>query len=254
MPYIHDYCDRWCARCQLTSRCLSHAVEKWITARKDLPLADGYESLSFSLEEEAIYAIARDRGATPESLLGEDQLEGTREELEKAEGDEDDDEAFSLLREQDVYYCFCIYELLIDEQQESLYEMLDRIEDNAGDLERVRRVEESLSEVNWYMDLLYSKLKRAYYACSVPVMALADAAGSAKVALLAADASVKAWTVLRDELPEVCAKINWIVVTLEQIREELTTRFPGAVGFKRPGFDSEKPARGRKRAATGRWI
>lgn len=26
IPGIYNYCDRWCERCQFTSRCLSHSI------------------------------------------------------------------------------------------------------------------------------------------------------------------------------------------------------------------------------------
>jgi len=28
IPGVYNYCDRWCERCALASRCLNHAMEK----------------------------------------------------------------------------------------------------------------------------------------------------------------------------------------------------------------------------------
>ncbi len=28
IPGIYNYCDRWCERCQFTSRCLNHSIEE----------------------------------------------------------------------------------------------------------------------------------------------------------------------------------------------------------------------------------
>jgi hypothetical protein len=220
-----------------------------------------YEMLLFAPEEEIIREIAREQGVSPDALLGEDPLGELRDELEETEGNDGDDEANIVLCEEEVHDCFCIYERLIDEQQERLYALIDVIEET-GDLQRVNRIEEALAEVNWYLDLMYAKLKRAYYAASIHEVfpevlevARGDARGSARVVLLTVDASTRAWQALGRELPDAGTKIGWMLAILEQVREEVTGRFPDASTFKRPGFDdgARKAPRVKGRPATGRW-
>ena len=61
-------------------------------------------------------------------------------------------------------------------------------------------------EVNWYLDLIHSKIRRAlygYYIYSDKINATQeedDYNGSAKVALLAVEISQNAWMVLRERL------------------------------------------------------
>ncbi|MDR2131568.1 MAG: hypothetical protein LBP56_10480 [Odoribacteraceae bacterium] len=256
VPCIYDYCDRWCDRCTFTSRCLNFAIDRKLqevagdSETGELPAEDEDDGLGYGEDPEngIIREIARERGVSVEVLVGGDSLGDLRTEFEDAESDDEDDEASLLLSEEDVYSCFCLYERLIDEDQEELYLLIDAMEEASGEgsqaeyLARVNRIEDSLSEINWYLDLLYAKLKRAYYAASFYISggnerALADANGSAKVVLLAVAASTSAWVALREELPEVRGKIEWLLVILEQIHDDVTCRFPDARTFKRPGFD-----------------
>ena len=64
-----------------------------------------------------------------------------------------------------------------------------------------------------------------------------DADGSAKVALLGIERSFAAWSVLRDAIPESAQATLDLMRRLMQLRLAVDRRFPGARGFRRPGFD-----------------
>jgi hypothetical protein len=253
IPGIHDYCDQWCERCALAARCLHFAIE-----RKAQEMTGGPDPLPEEEEvdedfvprmhdeeiydEEILDELARDLGVPVEALAWEDELKEFREDLEDAENEDENGEASLVLYEEDVYTCFCLYERLIDEYQEALYSLIDTIEEVDEDIARVDRVEEILARINWYLDLLFAKLKRAYYAASLYTLhgfqsCQTDANGSAKLVLLVLDASREAWGKLREELATSPREIPWLQAILDQMQSEVQTRFPAARFFKRPGFD-----------------
>ena len=70
-------------------------------------------------------------------------------------------------------------------------------------------------------------------------MRLEDAHGSGKVTLVAIERSIGAWLHLRDVLPRHESEILRLLALLERMRRGLMTALPGAISFKRPGFDGE---------------
>ncbi|MDR1274160.1 MAG: hypothetical protein LBK12_06380 [Odoribacteraceae bacterium] len=259
VPGIHDYCDQWCERCALAARCLHFAIE-----RKAQEMTGGLDLLSEEeeeeeigedfappaigsldeeiLDEEILNELARDLGVPVEALSWEDELSDFREDLEDAENEDENGEASLVLYEEDVYTCFCLYERLIDEYQETLYSLIDTIEEVDKDIARVDRVEDLLAGINWHLDLLFAKLKRAYYASSLHALhgfqsCRTDADGSAKLVLLLLDASCEAWGKLCEELSTSPREISWLRAVLDQMRVEVQAHFPSARLFKRPGFD-----------------
>jgi len=64
-----------------------------------------------------------------------------------------------------------------------------------------------------------------------------DANGSAKIALVAIDRSMAAWSALQISLPEKSSAIKPMLIELEGLRRGIETRFPRARSFIRPGFD-----------------
>lgn len=254
IPYIYDYCDQRCSRCSLSSRCLSNVVVERLGKQQKDEVDEAYALM----EEGMIREIAREYGMTTDALVGKDPLEGLRGELERAEGHRDE-AVLAAVKDEDAYICYCIYERLIDHEQVGIYNLLDALENEEGGLARVRKLEVELDVVNWNMGVMLSKLKRAYYAGSLHRLftktlghAGADADGSAKVALLAVEASAKAWQAFAEELPEADKVCRWMRTTLDELRLEVIKSFPNAMKFKRPGFD-DRPEYRRPRPATGRW-
>lgn len=101
---------------------------------------------------------------------------------------------------------------------------------------------ESLETILRYRFLICTKLFRALFGIQSvdheddPCL-IADADGSAKVALLAIDRSTEAWLQIRDSVE---TDPDWVVETLfilDCLRIEAETLFPRARDFQRPGFD-----------------
>jgi hypothetical protein len=71
-----------------------------------------------------------------------------------------------------------------------------------------------------------------------------DANGSAKIALIALDKSIEAWSRARDHLPRAGDEIIDFLVQLDRLRKSAEKAFPRARAFIRPGFDDGTPLPG----------
>jgi hypothetical protein len=71
-----------------------------------------------------------------------------------------------------------------------------------------------------------------------------DANGSAKIALIALDKSIDAWSRVRDHVPRAGDEIIDILVQLDRLRKDAENAFPRARAFVRPGFDDGTPLPG----------
>jgi hypothetical protein len=74
-----------------------------------------------------------------------------------------------------------------------------------------------------------------------------DANGSAKIALIAIDKSIDAWTRIREHLPKAGDEIIDFLVQLDRLRKSAQKAFPHARAFVRPGFDDGTPIPGREK-------
>lgn len=77
IPGIYNYCDRWCERCYLSSRCLNFKMEmreNRSEASKDIQNKEFWDELSniFALTFEMIYEIAEEEGIDLNAIDTED--------------------------------------------------------------------------------------------------------------------------------------------------------------------------------------
>ena len=115
--------------------------------------------------------------------------------------------------------------------------------------EEARQIGEMIEVVAWYHTLIPSKARRAVRGLLesaeteggedsiLAEVRLEDAHGSGKVTLVAIERSIGAWLHLRDVLPRHESEILRLLALLERMRRGLMTALPGAISFKRPGFD-----------------
>lgn len=253
VPGIYNYCDRWCERCEFQIRCMSFMMGKKLKERTKVNLGeempDDDESALARLKNifdstfDVLRELAEEQGIGIEDIYSSEKVDrgfwG-----EDYEDLEDEDEGVTLrVEKEDMVRCDRIYESLAEKCHETIYQWFDSVKIKEGDNPRTIEVEDALLEVNWYMDLIHSKIKRAlygYYIYADKINATQeedDYNGSAKVALLAVGVSKNAWMVLRDKLYRFEPDISYLVVILEQIERDIEHFFPRARYFKRPGFD-----------------
>jgi hypothetical protein len=215
---IYNYCDRWCERCPLTSRCLVYATEQEDNdspQNRDIRNEAFWRKLSAIFQEtrELIVVWSAERGVDLNGTSGTDDSRSKRKRqlvdnhpLTKA-GKKYANAASDWFREFD-----------------------QTIE--LSDLEDAREV------IQWYQYQIAVKTMRALSGRKEELEEdPKDSDGSAKVALIGIDRSIAAWRMMQLSLPDRLESIVPLILQLERLRLRLEHAFPAARDFLRPGFD-----------------
>ena len=263
---IHNYCDRWCERCQFTSRCAVYAMEQADPDLDDAQTRDitnekFWRKLheSFQLTAELISDWAAKNGVDLNSLDSEAAIAEHDREMEEAKQDAVTQAAHAYADSVEAWF-----------QNESIESSI--YDDTTGASESVPddiTVADAIDVIRWYQIFIAVKTFRAIsgsnrfagqevedealsfdcfsdeaeddedvdYDAVLARSAKIDSHGSAKIALVAIARSTAAWRSLQISLPEKSATIQPILVSLDQLRRSLEARFPRAYEFIRPGFD-----------------
>jgi hypothetical protein len=98
--------------------------------------------------------------------------------------------------------------------------------------------------VQWYSFFISAKVQRAHFDLEDRLNEeedefdlMSDNLGSAKIALIAIDRSMKALSVIYPEMKEQEDKILQFLAQLSQLKKQMLATFPTVMEFKRPGFD-----------------
>jgi len=223
---IYNYCDRWCERCPLTSRCLVYATEQ-----------EDYEPPeSHDIRNEAFW-----------QKLGSILLE-TRELIVEwakeagvdlaAPGEEDTARSHRKRQLIDNHPLAKSGKKYANAASDWFREF-----DQTFELTDSERLEDAREVIQWYQYQIAVKTIRALSSRREedgPELAECpkDSDGSAKVALIGIDRSIAAWRLMQLSLPERAGSVVPLILQLERLRHRVEKGFPHARGFVRPGFDS----------------
>jgi hypothetical protein len=236
IPGIYNYCDRWCERCAMTSRCLNYAVGEEEFAdpeTRDMSNKAFWDELSasFQLTLELIKDAAEEMGMDLDEVDMEEGREEERLEDELAENHE----CCRLAK---------VYADMVDDRFHEMRELLlEREQEGEGRRDpEVGSFEDALDVIRWYQHQIHVKLMRAVrgqrderfeHLDEFPK----DSEGSAKVALIGMDRSIGAWGEVRRHIPTGKDKVLLILKRLIHLRKKTEKAFPEARAFIRPGFD-----------------
>jgi hypothetical protein len=217
---IYNYCDRWCERCPLTSRCLVYATEQEeddSLENRDIRNEAFWKKLGSVFKEtrEMIAEWVKEAGVD----LTEPAVEDARRHQRKRQ--------------------------LVDNHP--LAKAGKKYANAASDWfrefdhEHAESLEEAREVIQWYQYQIAVKTMRALSGRreeldedpEVPK----DSDGSVKVALIGIDRSIAAWRLMQLSLPQQAQSIMTLILQLETLRTRLELGFPNARGFVRPGFD-----------------
>lgn len=240
---IYNYCDRWCERCPLTSRCLNFTRQSEAglgPEEMDLHNDRFWQKFSESLQlaSELLTDLAAKEGIDLNSL--------------QAEEPEADREPVHILIPMSRRYL-----VLVDEWVQNL---APELENNPAGFKKpfhlrivggpqpadLNICEEALEIIGYYQYFLPPKLARALSGRQeedAPELAdlPKDSDGSAKIALIAMDRSLGAWGELSRQLPGQQEAIGKRMAWLSRMRSITEKEFPLARAFLRPGFDTLNP-------------
>ncbi len=251
---IYNYCDRWCERCEFTSRCLNHAMTS-----ED----DGWDPASRDIENQALWDRLHDIFRQTIEMIREDaaergiDLEMSPEELKQFEREENRKRrqaknhpasraAWKYVKMTDKWF----------EENKGLFEEEERKLNSAFLMElpgedpeeEAAAVQDAIEIIGWYQHQIWVKLQRALHQDENGDILdddgkpfPRDSDGSAKVALLGIDRSIEAWGALRRYLASQTDSILGIMVHLDRLRRRVEAAFPNARAFVRPGFDGPIP-------------
>ncbi len=248
---VYNYCDRWCERCPLTSRCLVFATE-----RED----DAGDPASRDINNQAFWrrleGIFREANEMLEEMMKEHGIKIDPEDLaaEAVEEERRHRETWShpcavaaSAYAKSVTAWIETASPLFQERAKAL-ESQHRMglpgADPEGD---ALRLQDAAEVIQWYQHQIAVKLMRAIRSAGREeerdddmdiALQCSDADGSAKVALLGIDRSVAAWAELLRQMPDEQDRILPLLASLGRLRRDLETIFPRARAFLRPGFDT----------------
>jgi hypothetical protein len=227
IPFIHNYCDRWCERCEFTERCVVFLAEsKHDLENSDDPIRDGVRAVAIALADakRMLLEKAEEMGVDLESMIGDPEL---ADNIERRRAAADDNDAVRLAKS---------YAL------EARSVLKTSLEWNRGENDPIAA--EMLEILDWYVFFIAAKVHRGHHGIAnldgteeieELLDSQSDANGSIKVGLIAIERSILAWTYLlsTDNINVVRPQIE----RLEKIRSLIETKFPNARDFVRPGFD-----------------
>ena len=266
---IYNYCDRWCERCPLATRCLLYATEQADPDNDDPEVRDlNNEKFWLKLHDifrstaEMISECAAAAGVDLDAVNVDDEMAEHERAMAEAEQHE--------LAQTAQQYAVAVQDWFSEEfaTEENLHHDLPS-ETDAQEMDLA--LSDAAEVIRWYQFFISVKLMRAlsgssgideaefadeeimsfdfaapaededdedidYDAISAR-SSLIDANGSAKIALVAIDRSIAAWRALQISLPEKSSTIKPMLIELDRLRRATEARFPRARNFIRPGFD-----------------
>jgi hypothetical protein len=233
---IYNYCDRWCERCPLTSRCLVYATE-----------TDDDSAQTHDLTNEAFWRKLSNVFQETRDMIAEWAGEAGID-LNKA--DDEDGPAQRKRRRQQVdnHPLTRAGKKYANDASDWFRELDQTLEVSdlrppEPALESTEQLADAREVIQWYQYQIAVKTMRALSGrldeqdAADCIDFPRDSDGSAKVALIGIDRSIAAWRLVQLALPEREVSIVPLILQLERLRQRIEKTFPYAREFVRPGFD-----------------
>lgn len=227
IPGIHNYCDRWCERCDFGSRCEVFAIEaEYALEESDDPMGDAVRTVAAAL-------------ADAKRMLIEKAEETGVDIVAEANSPE---VAEIMKRQHDAVYSEDAFKLAHDyalSARHTLEAADDWVEDAEDPL-----TQDMLAILRQYLFSIPVKVHSSFHAAldfegyddpDQLIDPQSDTNGTVKTALIMIERSLLAWAYL--STPSNSSIIRPWLGRLEQVRSLLETKFPKAHEFIRPGFD-----------------
>ena len=245
IPGIYNYCDQWCDRCDFKHRCMNYVFERTIfSSPEDRHPAkpEFWRSISKTLQAvvELLRESAKDEGLEFDAMLRAINQRISSDSVSAQCEPECCDAALAYEESVELWLAAAAPEL---EGRTEDYKRAAELGFSGDSLMlEAGRLREALDVIRWHQCRIRVKLLRACAAAraeaaSEVCAAARDSDGSAKVALLAVEHSMQAWTDLLPILPEQEDAVLERLVLLSQLRREIERLFSNARSFIRPGFD-----------------
>ena len=238
---IYNYCDRWCERCTHGARCLTFQMEQ-DEAGQLPPEAHDLNNAAFWQRIGDSFALAREM---IEEFLKREGITISEADLAAAAAQERLDHA--RVKKHPCCQAAYAYIGLVDAwfgADDSAWQAKAKELEQAAELRlpgRAPRKEfaellAAVEVIRFYQYFLYPKIARALGG-RLDGDEYGDVSGSAKIALIAMDRSLGAWSQLHAHFPEREGATLPVLAHLEKLRRAVERVFPQARAFVRPGLD-----------------
>lgn len=224
---IYNYCDRWCERCQFTSRCLNCTiVEEQFGDLKEIDIANEafWQKFSKMLQNTAVLIkeMANEYGVDIDSI-DIDQI--CDDDIMKKDPAKDILSHMSMSYAKSVTDWFESEEHLFYEKENEM-NRIRLISDQDNPDQEAASISDSIEIVRYYQYQIHVKLERALKSASEEAIEWdddypKDSDGSAKVALIGIKRSMSAWNILLSCFPEQQKQITTLIIFLGNIQKEL---------------------------------
>ena len=244
IPRIYNYCDRWCERCSLTSKCFLYAKDQKKLEEHRRQGEDPYDwkivmkDIEENVKEtaELIQKIAQEQGIDLENLPEEEY--------------ESPDPTGHPLYQYSHSYMHSARKFLkrlrksIQALGIELPERIEVIPSSMEDVEILKEIVSCYEIISWYHTLISAKIYRALGSKmeksqdkELAEIGIHDANGSAKVSYLGVMRSLAALQKVYHWNEDLQDDALTLLVEADQLRRMIDKEFPGHRTFKRPGFD-----------------
>lgn len=241
IPFIHNYCNRWCERCRFITRCRVGIEEiKRIESDKELDFTDIAEVVNNNLKKtlDFLHKFAEEHGIDMEAISKEVAKKDIKEPSSNPE---------QLQAKKWSKQYIHLVKMWFDQQQDTFKNKETELNQKLDmGIEGVTRAAAELSNalevIKWYLYFISVKVERAYSGILDgwgneidPIQN--DSNGTAKVALDAIIQSLAAWEVVKEHFPEETDQLIDIFILLGRMKSSIEDAFPDYDAFVRPGFD-----------------
>ena len=247
IPGIYNYCDRWCERCGFTDRCLQYVKDR----DRPLPIDEDGELDSEALMEQLgeilqasadlLRKMAAEEGIDLDAI-DTDEIEAARERLDAAV----DAHPLSVAADSYARLAYGWFEAAGPDFQAKgeQWETFLRLNIPGIDVvDQALELKDAVEVIQWYEFFVPVQVASALHIRLDPdpydaAATAARADSTAKIALIAMDRSLAAWTLLLRALPQRETETLEILSLLDRLRRDFEEFFPDARAFVRPGFDT----------------
>lgn len=248
IPGIYNYCDRWCERCTFTTRCRNfESTGKLSSEQLDMNNKAFWDNISSNFQKALqllykaaeVHGIDLDKAMTKEE---EDEYEAKQNSLRKAAKNHPIAKLCKQYRSLAMPFIEKS-EGMVDTARELVDHLHLGIKSEEEVVHTMAGLGDCFEIIQWYLFFIEAKLQRALHGkiegeeWEVDNGFAKDSDGSAKIALIAIERSIGAWSGLYEHLPASEDVALKALSVLSQLKQKALEEFPAAMQFKRSGFD-----------------
>lgn len=248
IPGIYNYCDRWCERCDFTSRCRNYEGNSNLSPEQlDINnkafwknISDNFkDALKLLTKAAAKHGIDLNQPLSPDEEQQYQEKKTAIRQFTKKHG------LTQLCKQyQQLVLPFTSQnDEFVNKTRELINHLHLGIQSEEEVVKTVVGIGDCFDIIQWYLFFIDVKLQRALHGkienedWETANGFQKDSDGSAKISLIAMERSIGAWVRLYELMPsaeDTCLKA---LALLSQLKEKTISTFPDAMQFKRPGFD-----------------